>query len=448
MFLTSLLLVACDPAPVVIEPPRVSPGSSPADLVLVLENGLRADLGAPGADAAFAAGLGRAPLLRYDAACAQSVHPFLSMGSLLTGRYPSAIPLCSIPGGPDVKAAPWCASFPEAAPTLPEVFSIYGYRTALAITTPHLREHASLVGEFPDLIEAASLSALVDASLAWWTGAAGSPRLLVVVDDLAESLRTTGPRAPPGQEATLSPALVAAYNTAAGERGVHIGKLLAGVEPHAGGREVWSFVGSAHGVSLSETSGTPSLPLQSVQHDIVLERTIHVPLRVFGPASAWTGGGEPPLVISDVHELVDLLPTFAHLGRVMPPADLAGKDLFLEDPNAGERGCYAEFGDMLAVRSRQYLLLARFWAHGGTALDPEMTRKLQERPNPGSTFLLHDVAADPMQEHNLVTERQDVAAAHYEQLLQLRTGPGSPPAGGLTREQVEALRASGALSYF
>jgi hypothetical protein len=338
------------------------------------------------------------------------------------------------------------------------VLGIYGYRTALVVSTPRMKEHAALAGEFGEVLEADRSGSPVDASLAWWKASTGGPRLLVVVDDLGYRVAAKAPpRLEPGEAAGVSAALHAAYLEVAVDRGQDIGRLIAGIDAlapatGAGARDVWTIVSSAYGVSIAETSGTPSMPLEPVQHDIILERTLHVPLAIYGPKSAWTGAplvdGTPPIVVSDVRELVDIAPTLAHLGQVIAPAGIAGRDLLETTPPSVERVAYAEFGDMLAARSTQYLLLARLWMHGGTALDPEITRKLVERPSPGSTFTLHDIVSDPMQTTNLVTDHVKEAGIMYDALVALRQGPGAPPAGGLTQEQVAKLRASGALNYW
>lgn len=447
-------------------------GKVPADIVVVLENGLRADLGEGGAAAALfdaIAHAGPVPLVQYTNVSVQSVQAFLSVGSMLAGRYPSAVPLCSVPIGPGADRSPWCAQFPAAVPTIPEVLAIYGYHTALAISPPHVAEHKALAGEFGEVIEAGDplgggVGPLVDASLAWWAKTSGGPRFLLVADDLSMAVTMKAPaRLDPADTATAA-TLHDVYADAAAARGADIARLIAGTSPlgpsvpagvpaaaSAGSaRETWTIVTSAYGLSIAETSGPPSMPLKPVQHDILLERTMHVPLAIYGPATALVeaSGAPSPLVVSDVRELVDVVPTVAHLGRVMAPAGITGRDLLELGPPAVERVAYAEFGDMLAARSSRYLLLARFWMHGGTALDPEITRKLRERPSPGSTFTLHDIAADPYQTTNLVGDRLKEAAGLYDALLALRTGPGAPPAGGLTQEQVAKLRSSGALNYW
>ncbi len=439
--------------PVAATTAGVHPAEAPADVILVLEDGLRSDIGGPGAEAALfdalaAAAPGHPPLLRYTNASAQSVQAFLSIGSILTGRYPSAVPICSLPVGPKVTSTPWCVQIPASVPTIPGFLSIYGYSTALVVTPPSLREHDQIAGEFGAVFvsrdsEHDGLGSAVDNSLAWWTKSSGTPRFLMIVDDLAAPVMLGAPsQLAPGEVDTVVPKLRAAYSEGAAARGKELGRLL--VAASAGTtRETWMIVTAAHGVSIGETTGTPSLPIAPVQHDILLERTLHVPLAIFGPASAGS-----PLVVPEVRELTDIAPTIAHLGRALPPAGLTGRDLFETAPPTTERVAYAEFGDMLAGRSQRYLLMARLWMHGGTALDPEITRKLRDRPSPGSTFTLHDIVADPMQTTNLVSTDPKDAATMYDALLALRTGPAAPPQGGLTQDQVAKLRSSGALNYW
>jgi len=73
---------------------------------------------------------------------------------------------------------------------------------------------------------------------------------------------------------------------------------------------------------------------------------------------------------------------------------------------------------------------------------------LKAAPNPGSTFLLHEVVGDPMQVSELVEQEPDVARQMYERMIEVRVGHGAPPGGGLSNEQVQALRNSGALNYW
>lgn len=103
---------------------------------------------------------------------------------------------------------------------------------------------------------------------------------------------------------------------------------------------------------------------------------------------------------------------------------------------------------MLALRTERHLLVARLWMHGGTALDPQLTEKLRMRPDPGSSFTLHDVLADPLQVHDIVQSDTTVAGSTWRRMLEIRTGPGAPPNGGLSPDQVAALRKAGSIGYW
>ena len=439
-------LLACA-APSAPQPEPAAPAAqepaAPADLVLVLDNGLRADPpGQPGAQAAFAEGLHRAADVRFDAAVAQSVSTYVSVGSVLTGRYPTAIPLCA--WGLGATEAPWCTRFPDGAPSIPEILAIYGYDTALVVVPPRLKEHDQLAGEFDHVIVAGANDVAdgVARSLEWWAGHVGHPRLLVVTADAVAPLAALVPPGAPGRamEAAVRTQVLAAYEKVGREHGEAFARLLDAVLA-PGPRPTHAVVGSAHGVNLGETTGTPSLPLSPVQHDILLERTLRVPLYAFSSSPS------PTRVVGDVVELVDILPTFVRLAGVMPPAALAGRDLLTAPPDPDRLG-YAEFGDMIAVRSRTHLLLARLWMHGGTTLDPEISRRLIEAPEGRTSFALHDVADDPMQEHELLADQKALGHALYDRMVEIRQGPGAPPDRGFTDEQVAALRGSGTQSYF
>ena len=362
------------------------------------------------------------------------MHPYLSLGSILTGRYPSAIPLCSLPTPETDPESLWCTRIPDAVPTLPEVLGIYGYDTALVAAPPTSREKGLLASEFGDAPGVnGGLSEAVDTALSWWKAHAGALRFLVLTEEI---LPLVAPRVgPPGSAApeVLAEQAHTAYGNVVAEAGVQVGRLVAETGPGT-----WVFVTSGHGANLGETTGTASLPVYAVHRDVLLERTLIVPLHVYGPSA--------PAALPAVTPLVDLAPTIAHLAGVLPPAGLAGNDLFADPP--ADPACYAEFGDMLALRTERHLLVARLWMHGGTALDPQLTEKLRMRPDPGSSFTLHDVLADPLQVHDIVQSDTTVAGSTWRRMLEIRTGPGAPPNGGLSPDQVAALRKAGSIGYW
>ena len=54
------------------------------------------------------------------------------MGAILTGRYPSSLPLCGpITSSTDSGTQPWCMHIPNDAISLPEVLDLYDYQTLL-----------------------------------------------------------------------------------------------------------------------------------------------------------------------------------------------------------------------------------------------------------------------------------------------------------------------------
>lgn len=420
------------------------PPPSPPDLVLVIEQGLRVDLGGtPSGEAAFFGAALRKPALRFTHAFTASVSPFVATASALTGRYPSAIPICS--WGMGAETAPWCAAIPADAPTLPEVLGLYGYATALFSTAPSFHEHATLDAEFAEARQvpgSPALPATVDAALAWWTAHAAQPRLLVVTDDLLHELRdkVAGSGGADGFGAQALHDLASRYLRISEERGAEIGRLLTGTV-EGGPRPAYAFVTSGTGSNLGERTGTPSLPNVPLHRDVVLERTMHVPLAVYAPDSGETR------TVAEVVELLDLLPTLARLGGAIPPANLVGVDL-LTSRHDPARVAYAEFGDMFAVRSATHLLLARVWQHGGTTLDPELTQRVLEA-RPGITsFGLHEVEHDPYQKADLLGTEAALGLDLYRKLLAIRQGPGAPSPDALTPERIEALRTSGTISYF
>ena len=420
-------LVPAEPALAAVEP------QIPSDIMLVLINGMRADQpGIPGPVAGLLGALSRTPAVRFDRAVSQSVSSYVSVSSILTGRYPTAIPLCS--WGLGAPTAPWCVTIPDASPTLPDVLGVYGYDTVLVNVSTGMREHASLAAEFGDVLSFAE-----DAP-GWWIAHAARPRLLVYLTDLTSPMMAAVPSAR-SRGGDLPAALLAAYATRVAAESTSINVLLNMVLSN-GPRPAWAFLTSAHGLVLGETTGTPSLPIGPIEHDVILERTIHVPLVVYSSAAVPEPRVEPAIV-----ELLDLAPTIFRKANAMPPAGLSGHDLLLGTPDPN-RIAYAEFGDMIAVRSASHLLLARLWKHGGSTLDPEITERLLGASSSSSSFSLHNVEQDPMQTAERMVLEPELAHQLYDRMVEVRQGAGAPPENGLTPEQVKALRATGALNYF
>ncbi len=430
---------ACTTEPAPLAEPPARP-----DLTLILVSGLRGDpvvqevlwrnvSGARG---------GRRPAARFSTAHAQSTVPFVSLGSVLTGRYPSAIPLCGLlerqPA--DAMTRPWCADLPDDLPSLPDVLGAYGYRTALLSANVG---GAGFLGEdfdtFVDLTwswEDANTpwGHIASEATEWWQGDDSRPRLLTLVvshplvalrPDLKARMGISGERgAAPHlmRRANLLPPYLAAVS----EVGFELGALLDELD---GPRPRWDVVGSLHGQNLGESSGTQPFPRSPIFSDLLLARTLQVPLAIYGPA--------PPRDVDDVVELIDVLPTMTALAGAVRPAGLEGADLldsgYPGDPDAR---AYAELGDMLALRRGRYLLTLRALEHHLSAVGPKLTRILKSWPAQRNRYRLHDVQADPMQRSDLMRTMPNRAVAMIREMTAIRERSAR---GRLTPEQVAAL---------
>ena len=470
------------------------------DILVIAVDGLREDIeGVSASTAALIDGLGRAPRARFTAAYAQSVQPAVSLASLLTGRYPSAIPFCGLPTqrpGQPRGEAPWCAVLPEGQPTLPGVLSLYGYQTAAM--SVRVGQDDVLVGPFDEVLPAALGDARgwgapdwagVRAAVgAWWRDPrrAEDPRLVFLATQPLRRERLEAAAGLRPQEVLQGippeqvPAVRRAYDALAGRIGEQIGALIEDLEPGEGGRPLWVVLTSAHGMSLGERSGSviPS-HAASPGHKLLLDRTLRVPLLLYGP-------GPTGAVVEHPVELVDVLPTLTGLAGAVQPAGLPGEDLLAQiDRAPAEALAYAEYGDMLALRQGRDLLTFRSWNHGGSSLDPQVTERLEQSevgdgsgvrpgdrlgtgaaalgpaahtggaegarvvsPDQMRQFTLYDVIADPMQVRDRAREDPQRVEAMRALLLARRTGPGTAPQDVLSPERVRALRASGAVTYW
>ena len=165
------------------------PTTAPPDLILVLIPGLRADQGGD----IHAAGAVLAPFedqirLNATSAYAQTTSAQVSLGSLLVGMYPSAIPLCgSTTLQPSDQKTNWCEQIPTHRATLPKVLRAYGYRTAFFST--HLTRSDLMSAHFDathDLSVSSSdhttpWAALGTSIQQWWESEALHPRFMVIV---------------------------------------------------------------------------------------------------------------------------------------------------------------------------------------------------------------------------------------------------------------------------
>jgi arylsulfatase A-like enzyme len=457
--LVLLLLAACQ-TPVTAPPSELpsvrSSASTQPDFVIILVSGLRADKpdSHGGAEEQFVEALGSyAPDVRFSAAYTQSSSSFVSLGSILVGRYPSAIPMCGLfTGGVKGVLAPtvqphavenrlWCAQIPAQARTLPEVLGLYGYRTALA--TSGLAGADLLTHGFEDRGSAdfhadggTDWEALGQWTRTWWTSHSGSPRLLMVVTEDLQVADRSDLLSSMGLHASLEdmaqfwddgrpdPSIVfrasQVYADAAHRAGLAVRGILDGLPSSSTGPARYTFIGSTHGVSLTETGGFERMAVPEITTSYVLDRTVHVPLLVYGPLEGL------PKIIPSVVEYLDLMPTLLRLGGAVAPVGLSGSDLLVpsgETPSFA----YAEFGDSLFLRYDRRVLEFRAFLHNGTALDPQLDERLVSKDNTYQRFSLYDVVIDPDQENDLLRRGDRAFPDMFRSMLAIRQGSAAPP---------------------
>ena len=426
-----------------------SPRTSTADVVLVLLPGLRAGTGVLAEpEQAMLAAFDGEPL-RFTQAYSASPSPWTAFGSTWTGQYPSGLPLCGAANQPEYVLGAgqkaWCSELPAGTRTLPEVLGLYGYTTHVVAAATHAD---GLLGE--DVERVSGWTRTRQAAERWWLEAEGAPRLLVVIADdfTLPALSATFPHSGPGPRNALDAAsqqdparLRATMVERATRAGEGLSDLLGALSP---GDDDLVVVTSTHGTSLAETQPHPPdrteafLMLGLPTTQIALERTLHVPLWLLGPEAG---------TADHVVELVDLMPTVARHAGAVAPGGLPGQDL-LATPAEGQ--AYAEFGDMLALRSGDHLLTFRCYVHNGTSLDPGIDARLRDLRLPHEFATLHQVIDDPLQQHDLLAapvDSQDLALgrALVRDLRTVRAGPGAVPPGAMTPERLEAVRRAGAL---
>ena len=414
------LLLGCRPEPV----------TSP-DIVILLAAGLRSDT-----TDVLLEGLQRTPSARFTAAYSQSSSPFVSLGSLLIGDYPAAAPMCglTVRSGPPPDPPIWCNQLPEGRWTLPEVLETYSYRTALF--TNNLRGGRFLAGEFQ--VGRESTDPASDA-VAWWKEGNG-PRLLVIADASPMMRRTTfwaeqqvarpDRSEVPGSITDMRTEPLEAAQEAYQEEIRALGQRWRTLLDGLSGEEELLILAGLNGINLGEQSGSPTLPPIILFNDIILERTVHVPLMVFS---------QTPLQLSsdDPVELLDVLPTVVAAAGAMPVTGLPGRDLLDGTPEA-DSYAYSELGDMISLRKGEYMLSFRGMLHHATSLDPKLTQVLMGKPH---RLMLHNVVHDPAQGNSLTREKPALADQLLDELRAVRLGPAAPSMDVLTPELVQQLRA-------
>ncbi len=423
------------------------------DIVLVAFSGLRAGHGSLGeAQRALMEAVGVEPVMSAISAYAQSISPHVSLGSLLTGMYPSAIPLCGPFAGVenDLAERPWCFYLPPTRSTIAEVLSVYGYSTLLLGSSPHLL--LSLDEGFQDHFWADAhepWASVITEFQRWWRANDTTPRFVLLqpgIDTFDPTTSETGEDPVSGSD---TQALERRYVRMATVAGRNLSQVLDILRDGSSHRPWWLWITSTNGISLAETSGPSDADRQqilrqlgSVGSSIVLERTIHVPLQAWTSCSVKTRHQ-----VARPVQLVDVFPSIAAIAGAMPPADLQGSDL-LSNPVSDDSLAFSEFGDMLALRQGNLLLTFRCYLHDRTSLDPEVTDRLVHESVEAENYALHDVVADPFQHGNLLNQEWSRALSMREQLIDFRRGPGALPAESLVQPRLDQLRLTPSQGYW
>lgn len=398
------------------------------DIVLVTFSGVRGVLGGadPGEAGVLLQAAGLDDATRFSWAYAQSPRATQGMASLLTGLYPAAIPICS-PGG---EAAAWCSEVPTARPMVQEVLGAYGYRTALFEEMRGANDKRTALMGIEDVVVPTrgfehrrvvrlprSSEDALDDLRAWWEAHRSQPRFLLYAGVLPSGDLATAENRTVEQE----------YARLVEEAGRFVRALDETLAP--GSRPRLLVLTSLYGLNLDERSGAQADQLIMASHDHLLERVLHVPLAIDGAGPSPRAG--------TIVQLVDVLPTLLVAAGATLPATHHGRDLLVDaapDPVA-----YAEYGDMVAMRGGDHLLMARCFEHGSSALSPRLTAMLAQdldrlRRPPGEGAIkplcatsLHDVVTDPLQTEDLLATGATTRELHlYERLVDTRTGPGAP----------------------
>ena len=446
------------------QPDAVAPAAKAAtadapDLSLLLVAGLRSEpSGTGGAAAAFLRGLPDTKVV-FEDLYSQSPAPFSSVGSILTGRYPGAIPLCNrLLAGEHKKTESqqaWCAEIPEGVHTAAGILGLYGYRSLLVSSNfPGAQALSAGFSHHADVGQWSDVQSQVDS---WWVENAQAPRFVVVLlGDGADTVlsRTSLKRFPEHRlqwletvtpdvaRVEVDPAEVRAAYTAGAEHAASIfSRVLAttngGVE-----RRSWALVGSTSGMSLDERSGFGDAPVPLLTDNILLDRTVRVPLAVIGPEAV--EGVDAAARVQGI----DILPTLAALAGAVVPAGVTGKTLLAE--RSASHDAYAEFGDMIALRRGDHLLVFRCSLHNSTALDPTVTEQLLAplETVPLGHYALYNLAEDPLQMKNLRRQHPDVVASMRQGMVAIRTGAAAVPAGTITPQRLWALRMASSDGYW
>jgi arylsulfatase A-like enzyme len=424
-------------------------------MVLVFVDGLRADSpGGSGAAAAFFEAADLPAGMEFDAAYAQAPKPFLSMGAILSGRYPTSLPLCGpLSAGTSVAAQPWCMHIPERVPTLPEILENYEYQTLLIADSipgdPVLGKEFEAWQSYgqPTASDPPYWDEVQERAASWWSETEG-PRLLVVVSGALSLEQKSMVKTEVGLTATvqvndenrgaLQQTAEQIYSRLASESGASVSSLLSALPE--GDRPRISLVAGASGTSLVESSPFPDQPVPALSSGLLLDRTLRVPLHI-------SGAGIEAGRVSDPVEMLDILPTLLNRAGATLPAGIPGSDLLGDQPES-DPVAYAQFGDMRAIRMGPYLLTWRAFVHGASTLDPRVSDGIGQGMQNMHRLFLHRVTDDASQQIELKESHTDVVRALLIELYRREMRLAAPPPELMTADRIKELQLSASEGYW
>jgi arylsulfatase A-like enzyme/Flp pilus assembly protein TadD len=398
-------------------PQQNAPPPPPRAVVLVTIDTLRADhlgvYGHQGARTAAIDGLARDGV-RFDRAFATAPITLTSHASLMTGRYPQGHGARHNGMHLDLKV-----------PTIAEAFGRAGFRTAAFVAAFPLDRRFGLIKGFQvygdqmprdadgHLANERPGRVVVDEALAWLDQHREDRVFLWV-----HLFEPHAPYGNPGDPAQSTRPAIARYDDDIAEADAQVGRLLTALAPDRA-RTLVALAGD-HGEAFGEHG--------EISHSLfAYDTTLRVPLIVAGP------GLPKGIVIPDPISLVDVAPTLAALagldrfdgdGRAVLPPDgtrAAGGGGGSEAP----RGVYAEtFAPLLDFG----------WSPLRTLRSGDWKYIAAPKPE------LYDVAHDPGETRNLITEQAARAANLSRQVdafshAALATTEASPDRETLARLQ-------------
>ena len=249
--------------------------------MIIAVGGLRADVQPASDTSSFLNGLLPMHLRNVHTSSTTAIP---GVASLLTGKVPSAIPLCG--HNATSKATPWCGDLPEQSRTLPEVLSLYGYKTALV--TNGFPEMDSVEWRFGETLhldsgERTNWTEVGERAANWWAQHS-EPKLLVVLsNDLGlehqaknhskwgVALQTVDNGAGKINQVEHPEALQSTYQQMANDT------LLGAIQAFSFFQESpppVRILTGLYGIDLGEGTPYPNQPIPTLSTNLLLDRTI------------------------------------------------------------------------------------------------------------------------------------------------------------------------------